>query len=126
MKIDITPNELKSIITAYKKELTELNIRYSELEEGYSKLNEGHYGIITYMKMREENQKKRIKVSKRMFKIEPRMKCLRKLYKDLLNGVRTSDFVEGCNGVRNYCKLNDLSEEDVAELLDELESQGRI
>lgn len=117
MKIDITPNELKSIITAYEKELTELDIRYSELEEGY-------YDYMLYMKMREENKKERIKVSKRMFKIEPRMKCLRKLYKDLLNGMRTADFVKGCNGVRNYGKLNDLSEEDVAELLDELKSQG--
>lgn len=119
MKIDITPNELKSIITAYEKELIELDKRYSVLEEGY-------YDYITYMEMREENKKERIDISKRMFKIEPRLKCLRKLYKDLLNGIRTSDFVKGCNGVRNYCKLNDLSEEDVAELLDELESQGRI
>lgn len=115
MKIDITPNELKSIITLYEKELTELDIRYSKLEEGY-------YDYMTYMEMREENKKERIKVSKRMFKIEPRMKCLRKLYKDLLNGVRTADFIKGCNGVRNYCELNDLSEEDVAELLDEIES----
>lgn len=33
MKIDITPNELKSIITSYEKELTELDIRYNTLEE---------------------------------------------------------------------------------------------
>lgn len=119
MKIDITPNELKSIITAYEKELANLDKRYSVLEEGY-------YDYMTYMEMREQNKKERIDISKRMFKIEPRMKCLRKVYKDLLNDIRTADFVKGCNGVRNYCKLNDLSEEDVAELLDELESQGRI
>lgn len=119
MKIDITPNELKSIITSYEKELANLDIQYSNLEEGY-------WNYIEYMEMREENKKKRIDISKRMFKIEPRMKCLRKLYKDLLNDVRTADSVKGCNGVRNYCKLNDLSEEDMAELLDELESQGRI
>lgn len=119
MKIDITPNELKSIITAYEKELTELDIRYSKLEEGY-------HDYIMYMKMREENKNERINVSKRMFKIEPRLKCLRKIYKDLLNEIRTADFIKDCNGVRNYCKLNNMSEEDVAELLDELESQGRI
>mgnify|MGYP000965732233 CR=1 FL=1 len=62
----------------------------------------------------------------RSFKIEPRLKCLRKIYKDLLNEIRTADFIKDCNGVRNYCKLNNMSEEDVAELLDELESQGRI
>lgn len=50
MKIDITPNELKSIITSYEKELAKLNIRYSELEEGY-------YNYMTYMEMREENKK---------------------------------------------------------------------
>lgn len=119
MKIDITPNELKSIITAYEKELADLNIQYSTLDEGY-------WNYITYVKMQEEDKKKRIDIAKRMVKIEPRMKCLRKVYKDLLNGIRTADFVKGCNGVRNYCKFNDLSEEDMAELLDELESRGEL
>ena len=116
MKFDITPNELKSIITSYEKELTKLDIQYSKLEEGY-------YDYMTYMEMREENKKERIDISKRMFKIEPRMKYLRRVYKDLLDQLRFADFVNGCNGVRDYCKSNDLSEEDLAELLDELESR---
>lgn len=119
MKFDITPNELKNIITSYEKELTELDIRYSKLEEGY-------YDYMTYMEMREENKKERIKISKQMFKIEPRLKYLKIVYKDLLNGLRTEYLGNGNNGVRNYCKCNDLSEKDVAELLDELESQGRL
>lgn len=119
MKLDITPNELKSIITSYEKELDNLDIQYSKLEPEY-------YDYMTYMKMRKQNQKKRVGIVKQMIKIEPRLKCLRKLYKDLLNDIRTADFVKDCDGVRNYCKLDDLSEEDVAELLDELESQGRI
>lgn len=119
MKIDITPNELKSVITSYEKELTELDIRYSELEEGY-------YDYMTYMEMREENKKERIDISKRMFKIEPRLKYLKIVYKDLLGGLRIAYFGKGCNGIRNYCKLNDLSEEDIAELLDELKSRGEF
>lgn len=119
MKIDITPSELKRIINAYQAELDKLDIRYSQLEEGY-------YDYMTYMRMREENKKERIDISKRMFKIEPRLKYLKIVYKDLLGGLRIAYFDKGCNGTRNYCKVNDLSEEDVAELLDELKSRGEL
>ena len=119
MKIDITPNELKSIINAYQTELDKLDIRYSRLEERY-------YDYMTYMEMREENKKERINISKHMFKIEPRLKYLKIVYKDLLDGLRIAYFGKCCNGIRNYCKLNDLSEEDVAELLDEIESSKEL
>lgn len=115
MKIDITPSELKSIIKSYEVELANLDKQYSDLEE---KL----YTYMLYIKTSEEDEKKKLNISKRMVKIESRLTCLKMVYKDLLGQMRFAYWKNGFNGIRDQYRPNDLSIEDAVELLNELES----
>lgn len=117
MKIDITPNELKAIIKSYEVELKNLDEQYWNLENVYC-------DYIQYMAVHEERTDKKVEVSKRINEIKPRLSHLKATYESLINDVRLIYYLDGANGIRRKCKdYEDMSIDDAAELLDEIESR---
>ena len=117
MKIDITPNELKAIINSYEVELKNLNEQYWDLENVYC-------DYIQYMAIHNERTDKKVEVSKRINEIKPRLAHLKATYESLINDVRLVYYIDGVNGIRRKCKVyEDMTIDDAAELLNEIESR---
>lgn len=108
MKIDIKPSELKAIIKSYEVELENLNKQYWDLENVYC-------DYIQYMSIYNERTDKKVEVSKRINEIKPRLAHLKATYESLINSA---------NGIRRKCQVyEDMTIDDAAELLDEIESR---
>lgn len=117
MKIDIKPSELKSIIKSYEVELENLNKQYLDLENVYA-------DYIQYMAIHDERTDKKVEISKRINEIKPRLAHLKATYESLINDVRLVYYVDGANGIRRKHKVyEDMTIDDAAELLDEIESR---
>lgn len=117
MKIDIKPSELKAIIKSYEVELENLNKQYWALENVY-------YDYIQYMSIHNERTDKKVEVSKRINEIKPRLAHLKATYESLINDVRLVYYIDGANGIRRKSQVyEDMTMDDAAELLDEIESR---
>lgn len=117
MKIDIKPSELKAIIKSYEVELENLNKQYWVLENVYS-------DYIQYMSIYDERMDKKVEVSKRINEIKPRLAHLKATYESLINDVRLVYHIDGANGIRRKSQVHeDMTIDDAAELLDEIESR---
>lgn len=117
MKIDIKPSELKAIIKSYEVELENLNKQYWVLENVY-------YDYIQYMSIHNERTDKKVEVSKRINEIKPRLAHLKATYESLINDVRLAYYIDGANGIRRKSQVyEDMTMDDAAELLDEIESR---
>ena len=117
MKIDIKPSELKAIIKSYEVELENLNKQYWVLENVY-------YDYIEYMSIHDERTDKKVEVSKRINEIKPRLAHLKATYESLINDVRLAYHIDGANGIRRKSQVyEDMTMDDAAELLDEIESR---
>lgn len=117
MKIDIKPSELKAIIKSYEVELENLNEQYWVLENVY-------YDYIQYMSIHDERTDKKVEVSKRINEIKPRLAHLKATYESLINDVRLVYYIDGANGIRRKSQVyEDMTIDDAAELLDEIESR---
>lgn len=117
MKIDIKPSELKAIIKSYEVELENLNKQYWVLENVY-------YNYIEYMSIHDERTDKKVEVSKRINEIKPRLAHLKATYESLINDVRLAYHIDGANGIRRKSQVyEDMTMDDAAELLDEIESR---
>lgn len=117
MKIDIKPSELKAIIKSYEVELENLNKQYWDLENVYC-------DYIQYMSIHNERTDKKVEVSKRINEIKPRLAHLKATYESLINDVRLVYYIDGANGIRRMCQVyEDMTINDAAELLDEIESR---
>lgn len=117
MKIDIKPSELKAIIKSYEVELENLNKQYWFLENVY-------YDYIQYMSIHDERTDKKVEVSKRINEIKPRLAHLKATYESLINDVRLAYHIDGANGIRRKSQVyEDMTMDDAAELLDEIESR---
>lgn len=117
MKIDIKPSELKAIIKSYEVELENLNKQYWVLENVY-------YDYIQYMSIHNERMDKKVEVSKRINEIKPRLAHLKATYESLINDVRLVYYIDGANGIRRKSQVyEDMTIDDAAELLDEIESR---
>lgn len=117
MKIDIKPSELKAIIKSYEVELENLNKQYWVLENVY-------YDYIQYMSIHNERTDKKVEVSKRINEIKPRLAHLKATYESLINDVRLVYHIDGANGIRRKSQVyEDMTMDDAAELLDEIESR---
>lgn len=117
MKIDIKPSELKAIIKSYEVELENLNKQYWVLENVY-------YDYIQYMSIHNERTDKKVEVSKRINEIKPRLAHLKATYESLINDVRLAYHIDGANGIRRKSQVyEDMTMDDAAELLDEIESR---
>lgn len=117
MKIDIKPSELKAIIKSYEVELENLNKQYWVLENVY-------YDYIQYMSIHDERTDKKVEVSKRINEIKPRLAHLKATYESLINDVRLAYHIDGANGIRRKSQVyEDMTMDDAAELLDEIESR---
>lgn len=117
MKIDIKPSELKAIIKSYEVELENCNKQYWVLENVY-------YDYIQYMSIHDERTDKKVEVSKRINEIKPRLAHLKATYESLINDVRLAYHIDGANGIRRKSQVyEDMTMDDAAELLDEIESR---
>lgn len=117
MKIDIKPSELKALIKSYEVELENLNKQYWALENVY-------YDYIQYMSIHNERMDKKVEVSKRINEIKPRLAHLKATYESLINDVRLVYHIDGANGIRRKSQVyEDMTMDDAAELLDEIESR---
>ena len=117
MKIDIKPSELKALIKSYEVELENLDKQYWELENVYS-------DYIQYMSIHNERTDKKVEVSKRINEIKPRLAHLKATYESLINDVRLVYYIDGANGIRRKRQVyEDMTIDDAAELLDEIESR---
>nr|DAD73801.1 MAG TPA: hypothetical protein [Siphoviridae sp. ctMsr1] len=117
MKIDIKPSELKAIIKSYEVELEDLNKQYWDLENVY-------YDYIQYVSIYNERMDKKVEVSKRINEIKPRLAHLKATYESLINDVRLVYYIDGANGIRRKSQVyEDMTIDDAAELLDEIESR---
>lgn len=117
MKIDVKPSELKAIIKSYEVELENLNKQYWVLENVY-------YDYIQYMSIHNERMDKKVEVSKRINEIKPRLAHLKATYESLINDVRLVYHIDGANGIRRKSQVyEDMTMDDAAELLDEIESR---
>ena len=117
MKIDIKPSELKAIIKSYEVELENLDKQYWDLENVY-------YDYIQYMSIHNERTDKKVEVSKRINEIKPRLAHLKATYESLINDVRLAYYIDGANGIRRKSQVyEDMTMDDAAELLDEIESR---
>lgn len=117
MKIDIKPTELKAIIKSYEVELENLNKQYWDLENVYC-------DYIQYMAIHDERTEKKVEVSKRINEIKPRLAHLKATYESLINDVNLVYYIDGINGIRRKAKVyEDMTIDDAAELLDEIESR---
>ena len=117
MKIDIKPSELKAIIKSYEVELENLNKQYWVLENVY-------YDYMQYMSIHNERTDKKVEVSKRINEIKPRLAHLKATYESLINDVRLAYHIDGANGIRRKSQVyEDMTMDDAAELLDEIESR---
>lgn len=117
MKIDIKPSELKAIIKSYEVELENLNKQYWVLENVY-------YDYIQYMSIHNERMDKKVEVSKRINEIKPLLAHLKATYESLINDVRLVYHIDGANGIRRKSQVyEDMTMDDAAELLDEIESR---
>lgn len=117
MKIDIKPSELKAIIKSYEVELENLNKQYWALENVY-------YDYIQYMSIHNERMDKKVEVSKRINEIKPRLAHLKATYESLINDVRLVYHIDGANGIRRKSQVyEDMTIDDAAELLDEIQSR---
>ena len=117
MKIDIKPSELKSIIKSYEVELENLNKQYWDLENVYC-------DYIQYMAIHDERTEKKVEVSKRINEIKPRLAHLKATYESLINDVNLVYYIDGINGIRRKAKVyEDMTIDDAAELLNEIESR---
>ena len=117
MKIDIKPSELKAIIKSYEVELENLNRQYWALENVY-------YDYIQYMSIYDERMDKKVEVSKRINEIKPRLAHIKATYESLINDVRLVYHIDGANGILRKSQVyEDMTMEDAAELLDEIESR---
>lgn len=116
MKIDIKPSELKAIIKSYEVELENLDKQYWVLENVY-------YDYMQYMSIHNERTDKKVEVSKRINEIKPRLAHLKATYESL-NDVRLAYHIDGANGIRRKSQVyEDMTMDDAAELLDEIESR---
>lgn len=117
MKIDIKPSEFKAIIKSYEVELENLNKQYWVLENVY-------YDYMQYMSIHDERTDKKVEVSKRINEIKPRLAHLKATYESLINDVRLVYHIDGANGIRRKSQVyEDMTIDDAAELLDEIESR---
>lgn len=117
MKIDIKPSELKAIIKSYEVELENLDKQYWVLENVY-------YDYMQYMSIHDERTEKKVEVSKRINEIKPRLAHLKATYESLINDVRLAYHIDGANGIRRKSQVyEDMTMDDAAELLDEIESR---
>lgn len=117
MKIDIKPSELKAIIKSYEVELENLDKQYWVLENVY-------YDYMQYMSIHNERTDKKVEVSKRINEIKPRLAHLKATYESLINDVRLAYHIDGANGIRRKSQVyEDMTMDDAAELLDEIESR---
>lgn len=117
MKIDIKPSELKAIIKSYEVELENLNKQYWDLENVYC-------DYIQYMAIHDERTDKKVEISKRINEIKPRLAHLKATYESLINDVNLVYYIDGANGIRRKCKVyEDMTIDDAAELLNEIESR---
>lgn len=117
MKIDIKPSEFKAIIKSYEAELENLNKQYWSLENVY-------YDYMQYMSIHDERTDKKVEVSKRINEIKPRLAHLKATYESLINDVRLVYHIDGANGIRRKSQVyEDMTIDDAAELLDEIESR---
>lgn len=117
MKIDIKPSELKALIKSYEVELENLNKQYWALENVY-------YDYIQYMSIHDERMDKKVEASKRINEIKPRLAHLKATYESLINDVRLTYHIDGANGIRRKSQVyEDMTMDDAAELLDEIESR---
>lgn len=117
MKIDIKPSEFKAIIKSYEVELENLNKQYWTLENVY-------YDYMQYMSIHDERMDKKVEVSKRINEIKPRLAHLKATYESLINDVRLVYHIDGANGIRRKSQVyEDMTMDDAAELLDEIESR---
>lgn len=117
MKIVIKPSELKAIIKNYEVELENLNKQYWNLENVYC-------DYIQYMAIYDERMDKKVEVSKRINEIKPRLAHLKATYESLINDVRLVYHIDGVNGIRRKSQVyEDMTIDDAAELLDEIESR---
>lgn len=117
MKIDIKPSELKAIIKSYEVELENLDKQYWVLENVY-------YDYMQYMSIHDERTDKKVEVSKRINEIKPRLAHLKATYESLINDVRLAYYIDGANGIRRKSQVyEDMTMDDAAELLDEIESR---
>ena len=117
MKIDIKPSEFKAIIKSYEVELENLNKQYWALENVY-------YDYMQYMSIHNERMDKKVEVSKRINEIKPRLAHLKATYESLINDVRLVYHIDGANGIRRKSQVyEDMTMDDAAELLDEIESR---
>lgn len=117
MKIDIKPSEFKAIIKSYEVELENLNKQYWTLENVY-------FDYIQYMSIYDERTDKKVEVSKRINEIKPRLAHLKATYESLIDDVRLVYHIDGANGIRRESQLyEDMTMDDAAELLDEIESR---
>lgn len=117
MKIDIKPSEFKAIIKSYEAELENLNKQYWSLENVY-------YDYMQYMSIHDERTDKKVEVSKRINEIKPRLAHLKATYESLINDVRLVYHIDGANGIRRKSQVyEDMTMDDAAELLDEIESR---
>ena len=117
MKIDIKPSELKAIIKSYEVELENLNKQYWDLKNVYC-------DYIQYMAIHDERTDKKVEISKRINEIKPRLAHLKATYESLINDVNLVYYIDGVNGIRRKCKVyEDMTIDDAAELLNEIESR---
>lgn len=117
MKIDIKPSELKAIIKSYEVELENLDKQYWALENVY-------YDYMQYMSIHNERTDKKVEVSKRINEIKPRLAHVKATYESLINDVRLAYHIDGANGIRRKSQVyEDMTMDDAAELLDEIESR---
>lgn len=117
MKIDIKPSELKAIIKSYEVELENLDKQYWVLENVY-------YDYMQYMSIHNERTDKKVEVSKRINEIKPRLAHLKATYESLIDDVRLAYHIDGANGIRRKSQVyEDMTMDDAAELLDEIESR---
>lgn len=117
MKIDIKPSELKAIIKSYEVELENLDKQYWALENVY-------YDYMQYMLIHNERTDKKVEVSKRINEIKPRLAHVKATYESLINDVRLAYHIDGANGIRRKSQVyEDMTMDDAAELLDEIESR---
>lgn len=117
MKIDIKPSEFKAIIKSYEAELENLNKQYWSLENVY-------YDYMQYISIHDERMDKKVEVSKRINEIKPRLAHLKATYESLINDVRLVYHIDGANGIRRKSQVyEDMTMDDAAELLDEIESR---
>lgn len=117
MKIDIKPSEFKAIIKSYEVELENLDKQYWSLENVY-------YDYMQYMSIHDERTDKKVEVSKRINEIKPRLAHLKATYESLINDVKLVYHIDGANGIRRKSQVyEDMTMDDAAELLDEIESR---